>query len=1312
MAIPLAPLAIEGLAALQAWWATAGIGAKFAAFFATTYAANNAWEEVASWFGDDEDEAVQKELNEVLQGTKAPENASEAVQKMLKEAGVRAKSEYDKASAGGKDPSAQEFTTLMQASRAKSQIETDQYTVEKMARDNERDKKRHEEGMQSYETPSQLKDLDMPYKDQVSNREGLQINRREEDLVRNQYDRRYGTGSFNRLDPAERAQKVQGWFTRGGEDSTLATPTTMGQAYGGQRASNLQRYDDAESDYDQKVRDTLFEREKADPGSVSGFNEMQRNSEDYAEEKAARGSKKKKKSMESPSGTSKGSSSPRALPEGKAGVPRESRTPEPNPIHGKNYGDPIGPKVTGVNDTPANILRETLNLKTFGPDKGTNPDTGIAKEDVDSLIKNLDKRKGQPIPSWDLNANGVVDGEEHKAWLEAPGDSQTPNIKGGAYSSSFPEPSIQTVGDPYNQGQGLDMTAEQARQVEDQLNQQMSRIGDPDAIKSLLQTRNFYREFARKKEELKESSPNPVPAPAAEEPAADPRERLVYPPQMGRYLRPGAAHREKFSKTPDLTNPTPSSDTPADDAPATHPDGSPVVHTHPDLVGQGPDPREQDEKIRDLRKNITPSKFDYSPLVTRAEDLPNYPLPPIGSPEEDAMVRRTPDISQNFPQSEEAPAPAPVNRFKDGPVDQSTMSPEELAYNSGPPPLDPNAPIMPDALSGEGGDPTFPTPPPEELPLYNQEPMPGDQNMTTVPADFLSPGLAEEFPEDPDVLPPIDGPQLPPPPDISGNFPQGAPAPESPDQIPGVLPPIDGQQLPPPPDISGNFPESSPVPDPIAGQGDSAPMGLSTMDQPAGGMEEPVPEGEFHTGATEEEFAGPPPEHPFEPTAPDPINPGIDVPPIEHGYADKITPGPDGPDPTDYSNLELPPQLEEETPNPVPDPATAGRAPGGLPAADPFTESPEGVTINEPGQHPSMPAPPITQLPTVPDPTAPSENKLMDQGTYNRNRYWKALTEHYSDPKNTEEGLQQYSEYSNNARGDFARPANMKDHLSQAGGGTMVNMAADRMGRPTGYRYTGAPGQYKLARNGLPVLRPLRETKDWQIQTGKAGHHWKGDKDTRSPMEFLRQQKFNEVHGAPGRQLTPRQNQEREVAFGDKAGELERLIQNVDRQGQPLRPRNPFGTDNNRQLGSGPSPRVQNRVAQGQERQAQKVASLNSRPPVGTHASLDQPIASPVGGYYDEWRSNMDLAEEMDAENARQGGNPYEHQGTQLGLDYPNSPQDQLGWKMSALDRNLDNAISMGNSYIQDREEEEERKRQEESRNSVLNRKFTVSNNF
>ena len=198
------------------------------------------------------------------------------------------------------------------------------------------------------------------------------------------------------------------------------------------------------------------------------------------------------------------------------------------------------------------------------------------------------------------------------------------------------------------------------------------------------------------------------------------------------------------------------------------------------------------------------------------------------------------------------------------------------------------------------------------------------------------------------------------------------------------------------------------------------------------------------------------------------------------------------------------------------------------------------------------------------------------------------------------------------------------------------------------------------------------------------------------------------------------------MTFSDKADELERLTANVDRQGRPLGPRNPFA-ESNREIKD-----LIDQVAQGKAKQAQKAASLNSqppvaqppvaqppvaqppvaRPPVGTHASLDQPIASPVGGYYDEWRSNMDLAEEMDAENARQGGNPYEHQGTQLGLDYPNSPQDQLGWKMSALDRNLDNAISMGNSYIQDREEEEERKRQEESRNSVLNRKFTVSNNF
>jgi len=140
-------------------------------------------------------------------------------------------------------------------------------------------------------------------------------------------------------------------------------------------------------------------------------------------------------------------------------------------------------------------------------------------------------------------------------------------------------------------------------------------------------------------------------------------------------------------------------------------------------------------------------------------------------------------------------------------------------------------------------------------------------------------------------------------------------------------------------------------------------------------------------------------------------------------------------------------------------------------------------------------------------------------------------------------------------------------------------------------------------------------------------------------------------------------------------------------------------------------------VAQGKAKQAERAASLNSRPPVarppvGTHASLDQPIASPAGGYADEYERNMTTAEGLDAENARRGGNPYEHQSTLIGLDYPNSPQDQLGWQMSALDRNLDNAISMGNSYIQDREEEEERKRQEESRNSLLNRKFTVSNNF
>ena len=78
----------------------------------------------------------------------------------------------------------------------------------------------------------------------------------------------------------------------------------------------------------------------------------------------------------------------------------------------------------------------------------------------------------------------------------------------------------------------------------------------------------------------------------------------------------------------------------------------------------------------------------------------------------------------------------------------------------------------------------------------------------------------------------------------------------------------------------------------------------------------------------------------------------------------------------------------------------------------------------------------------------------------------------------------------------------------------------------------------------------------------------------------------------------------------------------------------------------------------------------------------------------------MDLAEEIDAENARQGGNPYEHQGTQLGLDYPNSPQDQLGWKMSALNRNLDKAGNLGRKYMEDRKKED-----------LLNRKLNISPN-
>jgi len=241
------------------------------------------------------------------------------------------------------------------------------------------------------------------------------------------------------------------------------------------------------------------------------------------------------------------------------------------------------------------------------------------------------------------------------------------------------------------------------------------------------------------------------------------------------------------------------------------------------------------------------------------------------------------------------------------------------------------------------------------------------------------------------------------------------------------------------------------------------------------------------------------------------------------------------------------------------------------------------------------------------------------------------------------------------------------------------------------------------------------------------------------PMQYARLSRYNEADLSAAR----KNKWEQERYFMEEAQKLERLLggstfggryrpaydhskflaedpkkvkflhEIPGHEGIQRGPENSFA-ESNREIKD-----IIDQVAQGKAKQAQRAASLNSRPPVarppvGTHASLDQPIASPAGGYADEYERNMTTAEGLDAENARRGGNPYEHQSTLIGLDYPNSPQDQLGWQMSALDRNLDNAISMGNSYIQDREEEEERKRQAEANKALYNPAgFTVAkNNF